>query len=190
MELRWNISKGQIWETKRLKESKGSRESSRLMWEATEEATRVKPWWCPSLTQCEEAWATAGLSMGVLLHACSCVEKLAGLSTHSHFPEVHSHSVFFRTFHLAMTERRVPHSKAVARLEGPHSLGWWFHHSDAVSTKGCGTFIICEGENNSNIRKQRWVAENRTAENYIKIHPFNGDVFKNGGCLSGKNTLF
>lgn len=62
------------------------------------------------------------------------------------------------------------------------------------STKqGAVTFMICEGGNKSQRRKQRYMAEDNTPQNCINLHLFHGNVFQKCGVffwkgVSWKNT--
>lgn len=78
-------------------------------------------------------------------------------------------AVFFvcRGLHVLFIDQKVSREH--------HSVSLWVRKAGAV------TFMICEGGNKSQRRKQRYTTEDNTAQNRINLHLFHSNVFQKCG---------
>ena len=158
---------------------RGLRRRSRTPRNAAEELV------CVGIQGCLESQPTRGAGPAGISR--SCMDSLHTLTEGSAFSPVPH--LFIAVLSVTLNLLTI-HRKSVVLLavflvcRGLHVLFIDQRESrEHQGPQGASTVVICEGGNKSQTRKQRYIAEDNTAQNRINLHPFHSNVFQKCGLF-------
>lgn len=158
---------------------RGLRRRSRTPRNAAEELV------CVGIQGCPESRPTRGAGPAGISR--SCMDSLHTLTEGSAFSPVPH--LFIAVLSVTLNLLTI-HRKSVVLLavflvcRGLHVLFIDQRESrEHQGPQGASTVVICEGGNKSQTRKQRYIAEDNTAQNRINLHPFHSNVFQKCGLF-------
>lgn len=158
---------------------RGLRRRSRTPRNAAEELV------CVGIQGCLESRPTRGAGPAGISR--SCMDSLHTLTEGSAFSPVPH--LFIAVLSVTLNLLTI-HRKSVVLL-AVFLVCWGLHvlfidqreSREHQGPQGAVTVVICEGGNKSQTRKQRYMAEDNTAQNRINLHPFHSNVFQKCGLF-------